>query len=69
MYMIYSHAFRNLVQVIFIELCAAVFRLDTFILLQNQAKMLLRILSIFPDVNVVFNNFWNHLVSTECVRV
>lgn len=57
MCMIYSHAFRNLVQVIFIELCAAVFRLDTFIHLQNQAKMLLRILSIFPDVNVVFNNF------------
>ena len=54
MYTIYIHAFRNLVQVISIELCTAVFRLDTFIHLQNQAKMLLRILSTFPGCQCGF---------------
>lgn len=54
MNMIYIHAFRNLVQVIFIKLCTAVFRLDTFIHLQNQAKMLLWTLSIFPGCQCGF---------------
>lgn len=57
MCMIYSHAFRNLVQVIFIELCAAVFRLDTFIHLQNQAKNATGF-SQFSQMSMwVFNNF------------